>query len=230
MRKQILIAAGLLMVVLPAAQADDFKVVKCDPDAALEVTRAYRFVAAHKDAIFDAMTYLTSKQRDEMKKKWGRVTIECVDDSRKCANRSRLNGYAHGGIGNRVNICYYNHVSRGDSQCDLVNVLVHEEAHANGMPRMKDHNNPTASTFANDLVYRMGNDAQAYCEARPDADRLDITLRGKAGLALSNVCSKDDQCSSGKCERGECVCKDDNDCPGSQKCKKPLGGINQCRP
>lgn len=230
MCKQLLIAACLFAAALPAAARDDFKVVKCDADGAVEISRAYRFVAENKDEIFDAMTYLTTKQRDEMKAKWGKLTIECVDDSRKCTDRGALNGHAHGGIGNRVNICYYNHVSRGDSLCDVVNTLVHEEAHANGMPRMKGHNDATPAVLANDLVYRMGADAQKYCETHARAKRLDVALRGRAGLALSDVCSKDDQCSSGKCERGQCVCKDDGDCPGSQKCRKPLGGINQCRP
>jgi len=45
MRKQILIAACLVAAILPAAHADDFKVVKCDADAAAEITEAYRFVA-----------------------------------------------------------------------------------------------------------------------------------------------------------------------------------------
>jgi hypothetical protein len=227
MCKRLIIAACLLAAALQAAARDDFKVVKCDSAAAVDVTQAYRVVSENKDAVFDAMTYLTTKQRDEMKTKWGKLTIECVDDSRKCTNRGALNGHSHGGIGNRVNVCYYNHVSRRDSLCDLVNTLVHEEAHANGMPTMKGHNNPTPAVFASDLVYRMGNDAQAFCEAQPNAD---VGLRGRAGLALSDVCTKDDQCSSGKCERNQCVCNDHNDCPGAQKCKKPLGGINQCRP
>lgn len=227
MCKQLLIAACLLAATLPAAARDDYKVVKCDSAGAADLAQAYRVVAENKDAIFDAMTYLTTRQRDEMKTKWGRVTLECVDDSRKCTNRGKLNGHAHGGIGNRVNVCYYNHVARRDSLCDLVNTLVHEEAHANGMPSMKNHNDATPTVLANDLVYRMGDDAQAFCEALPGAD---AGLRGRAGLALSDVCSKDDQCRSGKCERNQCVCNDNNDCPGAQKCKKPLGGINQCRP
>jgi hypothetical protein len=230
MCKQLLIAACLLAATLPAAARDDYKVVKCDADGAVEISRAYRFVAENKDEIFDAMTYLTTKQRDEMKEKWGRVTIECIDDKNTCVKKSGKGGHAHGGIGNRVNVCYYNHVSRGLSRCDLVNTLVHEEAHANGMPSMKGHDDATPAVVANDLVYRMGNDAQRYCEAQPQAARFDIALKGRAGLALSDVCSKDDQCSSGKCERNQCVCNDNNDCPGAQKCKKPLGGINQCRP
>lgn len=200
-------------------------------DRRRRISEAYRFVAGNKSKIFNPMSYLTSKQRDEMKEKWGRVTVECIDDKRTCVNKSGKGGHAHSGIGNRVNVCYYNHIGAGLSQCDLVNTLVHEEGHANGMPKMSGHDNPTPSIRANDLVYRMGNDAQSFCESEADAGRfVDATLRGREALGLSASCSQDDQCRSGKCERGECVCKDDNDCPGSQKCKKPLGGINQCRP
>ncbi len=231
MRKQILIAACLVAAILPAAHADDFKVVKCDADAAAEITEAYRFVARNKSKIINPMTYLTSKQRDEMKEKWGRLTVECIDDKRTCVNKSGKGGHAHGGVGNRVNVCYYNHVGLGLSQCDLVNTLVHEEAHANGMPSMKGHDDATPTVLANDLVYRMGNDAQSFCESEAAASRfVDAALRGRDDRALGARCSKDDQCRSGKCERGECACKDDNDCTGSQKCRKPLGGINQCRP
>jgi hypothetical protein len=130
-----------------------------------------------------------------------------------------------------VNICYYNHVDRGASLCELVATLVHEEGHANGLPAMKGHNNPTATVFNNDLIYRMDGVAEAFCEAEARAGRFtDAALRGVSQRVLGASCTKDDQCSTGKCEKGECVCKQDSDCSGTAKCKKPLGGINQCRP
>lgn len=210
--------------------ADSFKIKDCDADAAADVTEAYRFVANNLNKVFNPMDFLTSKQRDEMKNKWGKLTVDCIDNKAKCVNSDDRLGRAHGGIGNQVNICYYNHVDLNSSLCELVNSLVHEEGHANGMPIMKDHNNPNATVFNNDLVYRMGGVAEAFCESEAAAGRFsDAPLRGKSQRAMGKSCSKDDQCSTGKCEKGECVCKSDSDCPG-QKCKKPLGGINQCRP
>ncbi len=217
-------------ISIPTSFADSFKVKDCDADAAADVTEAYRFVANNLNKVFNPMDFLTSKQREEMKSKWGKLTVDCIDDKNKCVNTDGLLGRAHGGIGNQVNICYYNHVDFGSSLCELVGSMVHEEGHANGMPIMTGHNSPTATVFNNDLVYRMGGVAEEFCEAEAAAGRFsDNLLRGKSQRSMGKSCGKDDQCKTGKCEKGECVCKNDSDCPG-QKCKKPLGGINQCRP
>lgn len=214
----------------PVTFADSFKVKDCDADAAADVATAYRFVANNLNAIFDPMTFLTSRQRTKMKDKWGKLTADCIDIKNKCVNTGGLLGRAHGGLGNQVNICYYNHVDNGASLCELAGTMVHEEGHANGLPSMKGHNNPTAAVFNNDLIYRMGGVAEAFCEAEASAGRFnDATLQGISTRAMGASCAKNDQCSTGKCEKGECVCKQDSDC-GGQKCKKPLGGINQCRP
>lgn len=228
--KAILLTACLAFSPLTWA-ADSFKVKDCDADAAADVTLAYRFVANNLNAVFDPMTFLTSKQRSEMKDKWGKLTADCIDNKNKCVNTSGLLGQAHGGLGNQVNLCYYNLVDSNASLCELVNTLVHEEGHANGLPSMKGHNNPTATVFNNDLIYRMGGTAEAFCEAEAAAGRFtDAKLQGISKRAMGAACGKDDQCGTGKCEKGECVCKDNSDCSGVNQCKKPLGGINQCRP
>lgn len=221
----------ILIFAAPVTFADSFKIKDCDADAAADITEAYRFVANNLNTIFDPMTFLTSKQRQEMKDKWGKLTADCIDDKNKCVNTSGHLGNAHGGLGNQVNICYYNHIDNGDSLCELVASLVHEEGHANGLPSMKGHNNPTAAVFNSDLIYRMDGVAEAFCEAEARAGRFaDAALRGVSKRTIGSSCNKDDQCSTGKCEKGECVCNNDNDCSGTEKCKKPLGGINQCRP
>lgn len=143
----------LALWAVPGALADSFKVKDCDADAAADITEAYRFVANNLNAIFDPMTFLTSKQRAEMKDKWRKLTVDCIDNKTKCVNTSNVLGRAHGGLGNQVNICYYNHVDLGDTLCELVATLVHEEGHANGLPSMKGHNNPTATVFNNDLIF-----------------------------------------------------------------------------
>jgi len=38
----------------------------------------------------------------------------------------------------------------------------------------------------------------------------------------------DAQCGSGKCEKDECVCSKDSDCPNGKKCKTPVTGQNRC--
>ncbi len=97
-------------ISIPTSFADSFKVKDCDADAAADVTEAYRFVANNLNKVFNPMDFLTSKQREEMKSKWGKLTVDCIDDKNKCVNTDGLLGRAHGGIGNQVNICYYNHV------------------------------------------------------------------------------------------------------------------------
>jgi hypothetical protein len=58
----------------------------------------------------------------------------------------------------------------------------------------------------------------------------DAALRGVSRRPMGAGCSRDDQCTTGKCEKAECVCQSDGDCSGNEKCNKPLGGINPCRP
>lgn len=47
-------------------------------------------------------------------------------------------------------------------------------------------------------------------------------------LPMGSSCVKNDQCQTNKCEQGECVCRRNSDCPGSQRCKKPLFSKNYC--
>ena len=148
----ILCCLLVMLCTAPVAFADSFKVKDCDADAAADITEAYRFVSNNLDAIFDPMTFLTSKQRNKMKNRWGKLTVDCIDDKNVCVNNSIVIGRAHGGPGNQVNICYYNQVDNGDSLCELVASLVHEEGHANGLPSMRGHNSPTATVFNNDLI------------------------------------------------------------------------------
>lgn len=223
--------AVLVALLLPmsVALADEFKVKDCDSTAAGAIRSAHAFVQRNLTAIFDRMSFLDAKQRDEMKRKWPRLTADCIDNKPACAKKDGLGGRAHGGPGNQVNICYYNHVDLKLSMCDLVDTLVHEEGHANGMPILKGHNDPTPSIKANDLVYRMGDSARAFCEAEARAGRFtDAALKGRSSLGIGAACGVDDQCRSGKCEKGNCVCKVDADCGGGMKCRKPLGGLNRC--
>ena len=63
-----------------------------------------------------------------------------------------------------------------------------------------------------------------FCNNRAGANRC--LADGTRDVGRS--CVKNRECRSDKCEGGECVCKDDGDCPGSQRCKKPVFGQNRC--
>jgi Cys-rich repeat protein len=79
------------------------------------------------------------------------------------------------------------------------------------------------------------------CVCRQDGDcpsgqvcRTPITGRNRceAGedgtLAVGAACQRDAQCKSGRCERDECVCRSDSDCPAGQSCYTPVTGANYC--
>ena len=162
------IIAGMLLCVLSVFinPVWAFKVKQCTPPAEDAIEQAYNFVTNNLDGIVAKMTWknLKDKHRDEFKRKWNRLRAKCVDNRRKCVKNSRVAGFAHGGIGNTVNICYFNMVDFGGTFCSLVGTLVHEKAHADGMPRGKHHNGPLRNPEAfKDTVYRMGDTASQYC-------------------------------------------------------------------
>lgn len=223
----VLLALSLLPGV---AQAGGFKTKKCTNVANNEIVKVYNAMSARVNQTVARFTWLTKKQRDELKRKWPKLKVDCEDDKARCAQRRSKGGFAHGGLGNRVNICYYNFVDNNLKLCDLAGTLWHEKGHADGMPRHKHHNSPDKYPAArNDAVYKMGDAAEAECIAhvfRGTANRL---LKGKSDKPLGTSCSKDGQCKSGKCQSGECTCKKNTDCPGKKKCKKPLVGKNKCK-
>jgi len=106
------IIAGSLLFVLSVFinPVWAFKVKQCTPSAEDSIKQAYNFVTNNLDGIVAQMTWrnLTDKHRDEFKRKWEHLRARCVDDRKKCVKNSRIAGFAHGGIGNTVNICYFN--------------------------------------------------------------------------------------------------------------------------
>lgn len=57
-----------------------------------------------------------------------------------------------------------------------------------------------------------------------------VNYCSKTNKKIGAECKKNSQCASDKCEKGECVCKDDGDCLDFPKrnCKKPLTKKNYC--
>ncbi|MEZ5727297.1 MAG: hypothetical protein R3E48_04345 [Burkholderiaceae bacterium] len=227
-----LLVAIAMFTFANVASAAGFKVKNCEPVAETAVRKAHGFVSSNLTALFNGMTFLTAKQRDEMKRKWSRMTVDCIDRKPVCFKKQNLNGRSHGGVGNEVNLCYFNRVDRGEKICDLVGTMVHEEGHANGMPSMKGHNNPTPTIRAQDTVYRMGSHASSFCRTKASAGQFaNTTLAGRSSLAIGKSCGVDDQCKTGKCQKGKCVCKRDADCGNASQwnCKKPIGKTNYCK-
>jgi len=206
------------------------KIKQCTPPAEDSIREAYKFVTNNLDGIVAQMTWknLKDRHRNEFKRKWERLRVRCVDDRRKCVKNSRVAGFAHGGIGNTVNICYFNLVDLRGTFCSLVETLVHEKAHADGMPKGKHHNDPFRYPDAfKDTVYRMGDTAGQYCISKKSGGRNYI-LKGRSGLGFGKQCSKDDQCQSGRCGniKHTCLCRVDSDCASGKKCKRVTG---QCK-
>ncbi|MGM0578602.1 MAG: Dickkopf N-terminal cysteine-rich domain-containing protein [Myxococcota bacterium] len=63
----------------------------------------------------------------------------------------------------------------------------------------------------------------SICKGKPVGKCID-----EGSKSYGQSCCKNAQCSSGKCQGGACTCKDDGDCPGNQRCKKPLFKKNYC--
>ncbi len=225
--------AGLLFLAVgssgnPAGAAD---IKKCDGVAQADIAAAAGFIDQNLDAIIAQFTHLSQKQRDEFKKKWPKVKVVCKDDGKsRCLKKPGVGGYAHGGIGNKIRICYYNSVDANASKCDLVGLMVHEMGHANGYPKMKGHNDPTPTIRAQDFVYRMGNQAEAFCDAQTSSGATtDPALSGVSQRAIGASCDRNDQCASAKCSnKGNCICTQDSHCASGEKCFKPVGKENYC--
>ena len=224
---------ALAMTISAGASALDID--KCDSTSKAEIQTVHAAMTKRVNATVARFTWLTEKQRDELKEKWSKLKIDCEDDRNKCSKDSVaddgliITGFAHGGLGNTVNVCYYNLVEANLTLCSLVGNIWHEKGHADGMPKAFHHNNPAKHPeVLNDDVYRMGNAAVSECKASMFVGTADRALKGRALLALGASCSKESQCNSAKCKDGKCVCKRDSDCGSGRKCKEPVFGTPHC--
>lgn len=223
---------GALAMVWPGSSASAYSIRQCDPIAEGDISLAGDYIDRRIRIITDQFTHLSEANREEMRRKWPRINIVCQDEgqrgrSRECLLAQGRGGMAHGGLGNRVNICYYNLVDRGEGLCGLVGVILHEAGHANGFPSFANHNDPDAYVYANDPVYVLGDRAEDFC-TNDTAFITDAALLGRTNLVLGDACRADDQCQSGRCLGGTCQCDQDGDCPSGQRCFRPAVGANYC--
>ncbi len=211
-----------------SGRARAFEVTNCPPKADSDVKSAARFIEANMSAIVDPYTFLSEEQRQEVVRKWVHLNIHCSDSEKECTGAG---GYAHGGLGNRVNVCYYTLSSGGEGDlCDLVRVIMHEQGHAHGFRKVPGHNEPTDYVRDNDVMYRMGYLAEDFCEAAAESGTFDdATLKGGGERGLGSACTEDLQCSSKRCSGGSCVCDQDTDCGLGKRCFKSVSsGNNFC--
>lgn len=216
----------LLFSLLAApGPARAFEIKNCGPQATDGVRMAAGFITRHMSTIVDSYTFLSAKQRQEIVVKWPNLKLECEDQVPIC--RGGAFGYAHGGPGNRINICYRNMVDAGERVCDLVRTIMHESGHAHGFRSTHGHNEANSFVRQNDSMYRMGDTARDHCLAiRPTNDLLPGTVR----TALGGTCDKNKECQSSFCEKGVCACNDDSDCPSATLpvCHKRASKANFC--
>ncbi len=221
------VATTCLLILLGATmRASAFDVTNCPPKPHSDITTAAKFLNRNMSEIVDQYTFLSEEQRQEIIRKWVGLNIHCSDNAGQCATFA---GYAHGGLGNRVNICYYG-FSSGSNLCDMVRVIMHEQGHAHGFRKVPGHNDPTNYVRENDVMYRMGYLAEDYCDAKVAAGSFanDI-LQGGGDRNLGNACTEDLQCRSNRCSGGSCVCDQDTDCLQGFRCYKSVAsGNNFC--
>lgn len=220
------LATTCLLIALGwAAPAGAYDIKNCPIKPRKDLRAAADFLEENMSALVDQYTFLTERQRQEVVRKWVGLNIRCSDNESQC---DKFRGFAHGGPGNAVNICYYSYTS-SDDLCDLVQTIMHEQGHAHGFRMVRGHNDPTDYHFENDPIYRMGNIAEDFCEAAAAAgDFINDNLRGGGDRDIGDKCKEDLQCLSSRCSGGECVCNEDSDCPVNQSCFKPVAGKNFC--
>ncbi len=102
-----------------------YEIEKCDATAEGDVKIAAQYIEDNLEEIVAtfAHTQLTQDHRDEFIRKWPRAKIVCRDEgsmgvARECAVSTGLGGMAHGGLGNKINICYYNKLEINETLCE----------------------------------------------------------------------------------------------------------------
>jgi Cys-rich repeat protein len=220
-----LATACLLIALGGAAPASAYEIKNCPIKPHKDIKAVATFLEDNMSTLVDQYTFLSEKQRQEIVRKWVGLNIRCSDKEGKC---DTADGFAHGGPGNTVNICYYSFSSTADL-CDLARVIMHEQGHAHGFRKVPGHNDPTDYHYEHDPMYRMGNIAEVFCEDSASAGEFaNETLQGGGDRNIGDKCKEDLQCRSSRCSGGECVCNEDSDCGLGQRCFKPAAAKNFC--
>ena len=149
LHKSLMIALGAFYIGFGASPCLAYTVNKCDEIAKNEISLTADYINRRIQRIEDEFTHISKADRDELVRKWSRINITCQDEgqtgkSRDCLANQGLGGFSHGGLGNQINLCYYNIFDLGPlpvspnplkdygTLCSLVGIIIHEFGHANG--------------------------------------------------------------------------------------------------
>ena len=201
MKKIIMVL--LILLLATSAHAKNFKIKNCDSSAMEDINWAVAFIDAHIDEMLAEATFIPSKYRDKIKKKWPSTTLKC-SKKKKCQGDTL--GYHKGG--NKFNLCWDQIRDADQTRCNLVGILMHEKAHVANVPIEKKHNDMNAYSYVSqvDLVYRFDDVVESICTR--SASRAE---RGKKEVGA--LCKTNTECASNSCENFTCVCKG-TDCGG----------------
>lgn len=226
-------AVGVLVPTIAQARVET---VKCSDAASADLAEAVSFVTDRLNRTVNLFDGLSPRQKNEFIVKWPKMKLVCRDEGVRCRRSADAKRHEVGSLSNRVRLCYADTITlfEGDKKpparlCDLVEVVVHEFGHANGIVVRWGHKRLPESARQEDPIYRLGIAARGFCEAEALAGQFDNeVLQGKARTKLGGVCMRDKQCGSGKCEGKVCVCQSDAACVAGKSCRKPLIGKNYC--
>ncbi len=220
---RLLIAICLVVGAGHASHA--FEIRQCEPQQMSDVLVAATFIDQNLTTMVGRMSFLEDRQRKEITRKWPRLTLRCRE--RGACRITGVQGFAHGGLGNAVNVCHATMVDIGATLCNLIETIVHESGHAHGFPSLPGHNNPTPAIQASDVIFRMGATAFDVCsEAVTAGTFANRALQGFPRVGLGGACNRDPDCQSSNCRDGHCICVQDSDCGSGRICERL--GRNTC--
>lgn len=216
----------LLGSLFNPSHAKPFKVKNCSAAATREIDWAVDFINQHIDTMLARARFIPTKYHSKIKKKWPKSTIKCT--TKGSCKKATVGGFHR--LGNNIKLCWDNLVDQQVTRCGLVGVIMHEKAHAANVPIEKKHNSTREYSYIRniDLVYRFDAVVQDVCDNPPAVSTGSsggdaLGAASSAALGLGEYCSKNNQCGSGKCNRGECVCARNSDCGDGFRCKKRIG-------
>lgn len=231
-----LLAFSLFSRAVPASAKSGVTVKDCDASAMIDINWTVDYIDQNLDGILGASPFISAKHAEALKKSWEKTTIRCNKGS--CPQSNLIVGNHRSGAD--IKLCWDSIRTSSPplNRCNLVDTILHEKAHAVNVPDEFRHNEANEYDYVRslDAVYRFGATALAYCSTAPviaplgSATTVEFVAAGTvpAKLALGDLCSRDTQCGSNKCEKAVCVCKADSDCGGA-RCVRKLGR-NFCIP
>lgn len=216
----------LLCFGISSSHASPLKIKNCSASATRDIDWAVDFINQHMDTMLARARFIPTKYHHKIKKKWPKTKIKCT--TKGSCKKPSTGGFHR--LGNKIHLCWDNLTDNFTiSRCELVGIIMHEKAHAANVPIEKRHNDPSEYSYvrSRDLVYRFDAVVTDVCNNPPPvtSNTGSQTIGGESNskLALGESCSKNKQCGSGKCNRGECVCKKNSDCGDGFRCKKRIG-------